>query len=327
MINDFRHQKNNSYYAIDIEPNSNNSWISKPTPVVKWAGGKRQLLNELRSKYPDKLKKGLVKTYLEPFCGGGAVFFDIYSSYKIEKAYLFDKNIELIILYKVIQYDVYKLIDKLYELGEKYLNLSLDERSEFYYKTRKLYNTFDKKINSNTYSPKWIERASYTIFLNKTCFNGLYRVNRKEEFNVPIGAYKNPKILCENNLIAANKAFKIAEIKHDDFSKVLEYANESTFIYYDPPYRPISRKNNFRSYTSLRFDDNEQQRLQQVFVKASQLKALQMLSNSDPKNYTDDTFFDELYKEFNISRFLALRMINSKSSKRGNIKEIIITNY
>ena len=310
-----------------LESNLNNKWTFKPTPIVKWAGGKRQLLSKLKDKYPKELKKGLIKTYLEPFCGGAAVFFDICFSYEIKKAYLFDKNIELIILYKTIQHDVYKLINKLYELEDKYFSLSLSERSEFYYNIRKLYNTFDKQIDSNFYSSEWMERACYTMFLNKTCFNGLYRVNRQGKFNVPIGNYKNPKIFCEKNLIAVSKAFEIAEIKYGDFSEVLKYANESTFIYYDPPYRPIKNKSNFRAYTSLKFDDREQQRLQQVFIKASKLQALQMLSNSDPKNYTDDDFFDELYKEFYISRFSALRMINSKSHKRGSVSEIVITNY
>ncbi len=299
----------------------------KPSPVLKWAGGKTQLLPEIKKQYPQELKQNKITTYIEPFFGGGAVFFYIYSNFKIEKAYLFDKNTELIILYKVIQNDVDYLIEELSILQEKYLSLNVDNRKEFYYQVRDDYNTFDKQTFAHDYTQEWVTRAAYTIFLNKTCFNGLYRVNSKGYFNVPMGRYKNPKILHKDNLIAVHEAFKIAEIKHTDFAEVLKYADESTFIYYDPPYRPISETANFNAYSSLEFNDDEQRRLKDVFVKASKQGVLQMLSNSDPTNYIDDTFFDELYQEFNISRILASRMINSKGNKRGKIREILVTNY
>ncbi|GBF81622.1 DNA adenine methylase [Aphanothece sacrum] len=297
------------------------------SPVLKWAGGKTQLLPEINPKYPKKLHTGEIKTYIEPFLGGGAVFFDIYSRFPIKKAYLFDKNIELIILYKVIQNDVNSLINKLSILEENYLSLTPDNRNTFYYQSRDIYNEFDKKIDTNTYDKDWLERAAFTVFLNRTCFNGLYRVNSKGHFNVPMGSYKNPKILNEGNLRAVNQAFKIAEIQHKDFSEALKYADESTFIYYDPPYRPISKTASFNAYSSSDFDDNEQRRLRDVFVTASNQGALQMLSNSDPTNYVDDTFFDKLYQEFNITRISASRMINSKGNSRGLIREILVFNY
>ncbi|MGK7886929.1 MAG: DNA adenine methylase [Crocosphaera sp.] len=324
MINQFKPQQ---IKQLSILEDDNYKDSFKPSPVLKWAGGKTQLLPEIKKLYPQQLQQGKIRTYIEPFFGGGAVFFDIYSNFEIETAYLFDKNPELIILYKVIQNDVHNLIEKLSILEIKYLGLDIEKRKEFYYQVRDYYNTFDKQTDANKYKQEWINRAAYTIFLNKTCFNGLYRVNKKGSFNVPMGRYKKPKILNKDNLIAVHEAFKIAEIKHTDFAEVINYADESTFIYYDPPYRPISETASFNSYSSLEFNDDEQKRLRDVFVKTSKQGALQILSNSDPTNYIDDPFFDELYKNFNISRILASRMINSKGKKRGKIREILVNNY
>ncbi len=324
MINSANSQPNRQ---LSLFPSHDSQNRFQPSPVLKWAGGKTQLLPEIKQQYPQELQKGNIVKYIEPFFGGGAVFFDIYSNYKIEKAYLFDKNPELIILYKVIQNDVDALIEELSILESEYLGLNNEKRKELYYQVRSNYNTFDKQTDANNYTQEWVKRAAYTVFLNKTCFNGLYRVNSKGCFNVPMGRYKKPKILNKDNLLAVNQAFKIAEIKHTDFAKVLNYADESTFIYYDPPYRPISETANFNAYSSLEFNDDEQRRLRNIFVKASNQGALQMLSNSDPTNHIDDPFFDELYQDFNISRILASRMINSKGNKRGKIREILVINY
>jgi len=301
--------------------------IELASPVLKWAGGKTQLLPQIRERYSAKLRKGTLTTYIEPFVGGGAVFFDIVNSFDIHKAYLFDTNPELIILYKVIQQDVESLITELLKLSNTYLPKDDQRRKEFYYEYRNQYNTFDKQIDANGYDQDWSKRAAITVFLNKTCFNGLYRVNSKGEFNVPVGRYKNPKILNANHLRAVSKLFQIAHIEQRDFSQVLEYADHSTFIYYDPPYRPISKTSNFNSYHSLEFNDNEQRRLRDLFVKADQAGVHQMLSNSDPTNYVNDLFFDDLYQGFTIERILAYRRINSKGSSRGNIREILVTNY
>ncbi|MEA5510015.1 Dam family site-specific DNA-(adenine-N6)-methyltransferase [Crocosphaera sp. UHCC 0190] len=324
MINDINSQITKQ---LSLFPNYPQKQLIKPSPVLKWAGGKTQLLSEIQQRYPTQLRQGKITTYLEPFFGGGAVFFDVYSQFHLKKAYLFDKNPELIILYKVIQNHVDDLINQLSILEKAYLSLTPEKRSDFYYQTRKIYNTFDKNIDGNNYTKDWVERAAYTIFLNKTCFNGLYRVNSKGNFNVPIGRHKNPRILHETNLKAVNKAFKIAEIQHKNFAEVLNYVDESTFIYYDPPYRPISQTASFNAYSSLDFNDDEQRRLKDIFIIASKQGALQMLSNSDPTNYVDDPFFDELYKGFNITRIDATRMINSKGNSRGKIREILIINY
>ncbi|GAB4529857.1 MAG: Dam family site-specific DNA-(adenine-N6)-methyltransferase [Pleurocapsa sp.] len=304
-----------------------NKSFSEVSPVLKWAGGKTQLLPQIKARYPAELQNNEINAYIEPFVGGGAVFFDIVNNFSIERAYLFDINPELIVLYKVIQKNVADLIEELTLLSDKYLPLRDEERKIFYYDSRDRYNYFDKKIDTAVYQPEWIKRAALTVFLNRTCFNGLYRVNKQGAFNVPMGKYKNPKILNIENLLAVNQAFQIACIKQADFSEVLKYASRNTFIYYDPPYRPISKTASFNSYSSSQFNDDEQKRLRNVFKEASDRGALQMLSNSDPSNYIEDSFFDDLYQEFKIKRISASRAINSKGSKRGSIKELLITNY
>lgn len=301
--------------------------LSKPSPVLKWAGGKTQLLPQLKARYPSALKENKITTYIEPFVGGGSVFFDIISNFKIKRAYLFDINPELIILYKVIQKDVGSLIDGLSTLAAEYSTKNSEEKKVFYYSCREKYNCFDKKVDTSHYRKKWVTRAALTVFLNRTCFNGLYRVNKKGAFNVPMGRYKNPKILDVDNLKAVNQVFQLAHIQQADFSEALKYADCNTFIYYDPPYRPISKTASFNYYNSSEFNDKEQQRLRDIFKIASDRGVLQMLSNSDPSNYVEDSFFDDLYREFKIKRILASRAINSQGNKRGVIKELLITNY
>ena len=309
--------------AIDY----NNEVQNSPKPVLKWAGGKTQLLPKLNELLPTKLKANAIKTYIEPFVGGGAMFFNLYNMYDFTKAYLFDTNRELAILYNVIKNDVNLLINELSYISDEYLKLSLTERDEYYYSKRNEYNNFDKNVDANTYSSDFVRRAALTIFINRTCYNGLYRVNSKSKFNVPVGKYKNPRILDEDNLIAVSKALQIAEIKHCDFSETLKYANKDTFIYYDPPYRPISKTSAFNSYSAEEFNDDEQIRLKQLLDNCSKKGALQMESNSDPTNYVEDMFFDDLYKDFNIHRVYATRIINSNAEKRGEIRELVITNY
>ena len=301
--------------------------LSQPSPVLKWAGGKTKLLPQIRARYPQHLTQGKIDIYIEPFLGGGAVFFDLVNNFKFKKAYLFDTNPELIILYKVIQHNVDSLISELSQIEVTYLALNEPERKIYYYSQRDRYNNFDKQIDTQSYCSEWIQRAALTTFLNKTCFNGLYRVNRKGKFNVPIGKYKNPRILDIDNLRAVNQAFKIAHIAQKDFAEVLAIANNRTFIYYDPPYRPISQTANFNSYSAGEFNDREQLRLRDVFVEASQLGVWQMLSNSDPTNCREDNFFDDLYQQFKLERIPASRAINSKGDRRGKIQEIIVTNY
>lgn len=320
MYNDSHEDIMNAEVALQI----NNIEIQSAKPVLKWAGGKGMLLPQLSEKFPNKLRCGAIKKYIEPFVGGGAVFFDLSNSYYFKKAYLFDINPELVILYNIIKHNVIELIDELDSLQTSFLSSA--DRKEFYYQMRDEYNSFDKKVNVNNYSLSFIRRAALTVFLNRTCFNGLFRVNSKGLFNVPMGSYKNPRILDTENLIAVSKALSRATILQADFSKALEFSDKDTFIYYDPPYRPL-RDSSFTTYAVETFDDNEQIRLKMVFDEAHRLGALQMLSNSDPTNVASDPFFDNLYKDYNICRILAKRLINANPDGRSEIQEILITNY
>lgn len=294
-------------------------------PVLKWAGGKGQLLDQIRQRLPIKLKMGGIKRYIEPFVGGGAVFFDIYNHFDIQEAILCDINPELIILYNTIKFDVEKLIIELTKIDTEY-RLS-EDRKEYYYARRIEYNTYDKNIDANTYRTSFVRRAALTIFLNRTCFNGLFRVNSKNQFNVPMGKYTNPRILDEDNLRNVSETLQIATIMQCDFARAADFVTPDTFIYYDPPYRPIRETSSFNSYAVGDFDDDEQIRLKTIFDKCHHAGALQMLSNSDPTNYADDPFFDDLYQDYNINRILAKRMINAKADGRGEIHELLITNY
>lgn len=294
-------------------------------PALKWSGGKGQLLGQITERLPTKLKNGGIQRYIEPFVGGGAVFFEINNRYDIKEAYLFDVNPELVILYNVIKNNVDLLITELKKIQSEY-QIS-KEQKEYFYEARSVYNSFDKHLDANVYDLSFVRRSALTVFLNRTCFNGLFRVNSKNEFNVPVGKYKNPRILDEYNLISVSKSLQKAVILQTDFSTALEYAGSDSFIYYDPPYRPIKKTSSFNSYSTGDFNDSEQKRLKGVFDAVHNKGAEQMLSNSDPTNYIEDTFFDELYKEYHIERILAKRMINANASARKAIRELLITNY
>lgn len=298
-------------------------------PFLKWAGGKSQLLKEFSKKLPEKiLKSKKIDSYIEPFLGGGAMFFFLRKNYNITKSVLFDVNKELIIGYKVIQNDYKELINALNELEEDYLARSTDDRKQVYYDLRAAYNDQMSDFNYSYYNEEWIKRAVYLIFLNKTGFNGLFRQNKKGEFNVPVGSYKNPKICDEKNIIEVNKALKDTLIICDDFSNANKFVNEGSFVYFDPPYRPLNKTSSFTSYAKDGFTDDDQKRLAELFRDMDKKGAFLMLSNSDPKNNDpNDEFFDELYDGFNIERVPAKRFINCDASKRGEINEIIVRNY
>ena len=297
-------------------------------PFLKWAGGKGQLLEKFRALYPEQLIDNKIKNFYEPFLGSGAVFFDIAQHYEIESAFLYDINEELILTYRVIQKDVSKLLDFLFRFQKQYLKLNKEERKEFFYDQRTNYNLQRFNIDYSKYSEQWLPRAAQLIFLNKTCYNGLYRVNAKGEFNSPVGDYANPTICDEDNLNAVHNVLQMAEIKKADFNSIISDLKAKAFVYFDPPYRPISKTANFKSYSKHDFTDREQFRLAEIFKRLDKKGAKVMLSNSDPKNIDPkDNFFDNIYNEYNIIRVAARRMINSKASKRGMISEIVVTNY
>lgn len=286
------------------------------------------MLETFQKYYPPVLSEGVIKNYYEPFVGGGAVFFDIARQFKIKSAFLYDVNEELILTYKVVQQDALKLIELLEKYQKKYKSLSEEKQGEYFYKVRQRFNEQKVHINFERYSGKWVSRAAQTIFMNKTCFNGLFRFNSKGLFNTPKGCYQNPKILESDVILKTSELLSIAEIKKADFKQVEKDIKSHSFVYYDPPYRPLNKTSSFTSYSKNPFTDDDQTRLSELFQQLSEKGIYQMLSNSDPKNTNaDDNFFDDLYCNYSIFRVPAKRMINSDGRKRAAINEIIVTNY
>lgn len=298
-------------------------------PFVKWAGGKGQLLGELEKRLPsDVLHEKTIQRYIEPFVGGGAMFFFLKSKYKLKESFLFDNNKDLIITYKVIKSKYIRLIDELMEIEDNHLEKSEKQRKENFYRIRELYNRQIRNFNCQRYDDEWIKRAGYFIFLNKTCFNGLYRQNSKGEFNVPFGRYKNPKICDEDNLRQVHGVLKNTDLFWGDFTESDDYINGNCFVYLDPPYRPLNQTSYFTNYSKEGFDDYDQNKLADFYKEMDNRGAYLMLSNSDPKNHDlQDKFFDVLYKDYKLERVPAKRYINRDASKRGSINELIVRNY
>ncbi len=287
-------------------------------PFVKWAGGKTQLLPEIRKHYPQQIKK-----YCEPFVGGGAVLFDVHQKCHPEEVLINDVNTELINTYSQIKNNCNLLIERLSEIQNKYKSQTLEENKIFFYEKRNRYN--ELKINEN-YTEN-LEKAALFIFLNKTCFNGLYRVNKKGEFNVPFNNAKNPLICDEENLKACSELLQNVQMKAGDYSDCKNFIDSETFVYLDPPYRPLTQTSAFTSYSENQFSDKEQIELGKFITEISNKEAKVLASNSDPKNTNkEDDFFDNLYSNFEIERISASRMINSNAKKRGVISELLISN-
>lgn len=288
-------------------------------PFVKWVGGKTQLLDEVKKSLPRDFSTRQHITYVEPFVGGGAVVFKLLQEYpNIERAIINDINEELICTYRVIKENVEDLIESLDVIQSEYIPLSLDDRKSYFIAKRSLFNA--KKITP-------LETAALFIFLNRTCFNGLYRVNSKGEFNVPHGKYVNPRICDADNLRACSKVLQKVEILCGDFAETGRYAGPDTLYYFDPPYKPITETSSFTSYTRGGFDDQEQIRLRDFCDNISAAKSSFIASNSDPRNANSkENFFDSIYNNFFIRRVSATRMINSDASGRGSISEIMISN-
>ena len=291
-------------------------------PFVKWAGGKGQLLKELKRYYP--FENGKIIKYAEPFVGGGAVLFDILSKYNLKDVYIGDTNRELINTYCMVRDNIDALIELLLRLQNEFLPLNTEKRKIYYMNKRERFNELItiESTNSN------IEKAALMLFLNKTCFNGLYRVNKKGLFNVPMGSYKNPLICDESNLRAVSEKLQKVTIVCGDYKQSAEFIDKNTFVYFDPPYRPLTETASFTAYTETLFADKEQSELAQFVDEMSRKGAKIVVSNSDPKNANEnDDFFDTLYASLNIKRVEAARMINSNSKARGKIKELLISNF
>ncbi len=287
-------------------------------PFIKWVGGKTQLLDEIRKFYPKQIKK-----YCEPFVGGGAVLFDILSTKAPAEILINDINGELINTYRQIKDNCAGLIEVLSELQETYWNSTPEENKNFYLKKRERFNRLKIAKGPNTD----LEKASLFIFLNKTCFNGLFRVNSKGLFNVPFNNAKKPLLCDDENLKNCSELLKNVTMTVGSYSQCKNFIDENTFVYLDPPYRPLTQTAAFTSYSENNFGDKEQIELAQFIKEISAKKALVLTSNSDPKNIDkDDSFFDSLYKKFSIKRVSASRMINSNAKRRGAINELLISN-
>jgi len=291
-------------------------------PFLKWAGGKKQLLDSITAKYPTGLGTE-INRYCEPFVGGGAVLFDVLATFSLKEILINDINVELINAYETVRDDNDALIRQLYLIQQEYISKEANQRKEYYYSKRELFNNLKTSGNKS----KNIEKAALFIFLNKTCFNGLFRVNSKGLFNVPMGDSKNPLICDADNLKSVSVSLKKVSMKCGDYAECLSFINDKTFVYIDPPYRPLTQTASFNSYNENQFNDDEQIRLGKFVNRICTLGAKVLVSNSDPKN-TDknDLFFDNIYSEYNIERISARRMINSNGSNRGSISELLISN-
>ncbi len=290
-------------------------------PFLKWAGGKTQLINKIGKSLPNEITKSKF-TYIEPFVGSGAVLFWMLNKFpNLEKAVINDINKDLINTYNIIASQPKELISILQILQNEFHSLESkqEEKKDYYYKKRELYNARKEEKNS---------QAALFIFLNRTCFNGLYRVNKSNKYNVPMGSYKKPTICDKKNIIAVNNALQKVEILCGDYEATLDKATTNSFFYFDPPYKPLSETSNFNSYAKDEFNDDEQIRLRNFCSKLEKQRHKWMLSNSDVKGKNpNDNFFDEIYSEFSIARVKAKRSINANPEKRGELNELLITNY
>lgn len=295
--------------------------IKAAKPFLKWAGGKTQLINDIEKALPKNITHSKF-TYVEPFVGSGAVLFWMLKKFpNIEKAVINDINEDLINVYRIIAAQPRELIEILATFQHEFHELTekLEEQKTYYYKQRTLYNTR---------STDKIIQAALFIFLNRTCFNGLYRVNRNNGFNVPMGRYKNPTICDKENILAVSKVLQKVEILSGDYEATLNHASDNTFFYFDPPYKPLSDTSSFNSYAKDEFNDEEQIRLRNFCVKLDNLGHKWMLSNSDVRGKNEkDNFFDDIYADFLIKRVDAKRSINANPEKRGKLKELLIQNY
>jgi DNA adenine methylase len=297
------------------------SELENGKPFLKWAGGKGQLINAIKQALPKELHKKSNLTYIEPFVGSGAVMFWFLQNYKnVKKAVINDINPDLFKAYTAIKLSPGKLIKSLQGIEHEYYLLKTEKE--------KLYFFLEKREAFNTRKQNDLQSTTLLIFLNRTCFNGLYRVNSKNKFNVPFGRYIRPKICNAETILADSKILEKVIILNGDYADTLNYCTKETFFYFDPPYKPISKTSSFTSYSNEVFDNKQQERLKEFCKQLDNMGHKWLLSNSDLKNIDQqDNYFDDLYRDYNIVRVKAKRSINSVSSKRGEINELLIANY
>lgn len=295
--------------------------MTKAKPFIKWVGGKGQLIEQLDALLPSDFSKWDDVTYIEPFVGGGAMLFYMLQRYpNIKRAFINDINADLICCYETVRDRADELIVSLKDIESAFYALtSNDARKEFYYAVRDRYN--EKNLDP-------IENTTKFFFLNRTCFNGLYRVNKKGQFNVPFGKYVKPQICDAETILADSSLLKRVTLLNGDFEDTLSYAQGRTLFYFDPPYRPLSDTSSFNDYTKEAFNDDAQIRLKQFCDRVNEAGHAFMLSNSDCKGKNEkDSFFDVLYADYVIDRVWAKRNINADATKRGKLTEILVHNY
>lgn len=293
----------------------------KAKPFIKWVGGKTQLIEQLEAQLPADFGNWENATYIEPFVGGGAMLFYMLQRYPcIQHAIINDINSDLCTCYQTVRDQPEQLIEALYDIENDYRNLKTEEeRKLFFLNIRERYNK--KNLNA-------VENTTLFFFLNRTCFNGLYRVNKKGLFNVPFGKYTNPTICDPNTIRKDSELLQRVEILNEDFEATFDCAHGNTLFYFDPPYRPLSNTSSFNDYTKEDFNDNAQIRLKEYCDRLHYAGYKFMLSNSDCKGKDkDDNFFDNLYSSYQIERLIASRSINSNPHKRGKLTEILVHNY
>lgn len=292
-------------------------------PFLKWAGGKRQLISTIEDFLPKEIDT--YETYIEPFIGGGALLFHLLEKNQFDNWHISDINPELILCYRRIKDSVQDVIKSLNKLISDYPD-SLGERSTYFYKIRSIWNS-NLDLSKLGISEQ-CERVAQMIFLNKTCFNGLFRLNKNGEFNVPNGKYVNPSFPSNTELEEVSQALQNVQIHLGSYDESINWTEGKTLFYFDPPYRPLSKTSSFVSYSKGDFNDEDQRELAEFCKTLDKNKVKFILSNSDPKNTVpEDSFFDDLYDGFEIKRIKAGRAINSNPNKRGKITELLVRNY
>ena len=295
--------------------------MAKAKPFIKWVGGKRQLIEQLDAQLPADFGNWENVTYIEPFVGGGAMLFYMLQHYpNIRHAIINDINPDLVTCYRTVRDTPEQLIESVKDIEEAYLALETEEgRKDFFMAVRDRYN--EKNLDP-------IENTTLFFFLNRTCFNGLYRVNKKGLFNVPFGKYSNPTICDPETIKKDSDLLQRVEILNGDFESTFEYAHGKTLFYFDPPYRPLSDTSSFNDYAKESFNDDAQIRLKEFCDRINDAGFDFMLSNSDCKGKNEeDNFFDILYQDYEVVRVWASRSINSNPEKRGKLTEILVHNY
>lgn len=293
----------------------------KAKPFIKWVGGKSQLIEQLEALLPADFDEWRDVTYIEPFVGGGAMLFYMLRAHpNIKSAVINDINSALTTCYKIVRDMPHKLIASLAKIQNEYATLPCDrEKKEFFLDKRALFNT--KPLED-------IDTATLFIFLNRTCFNGLYRENRSGAFNVPFGRYANPTICDADTIMADSQVLKRVKMLTGDFERTFDFATGKTLFYFDPPYRPLSNTSSFNDYVKEKFNDDAQRRLKAFCDKINSAGHSFMLSNSDCSGKNgEDRFFDDLFAEYRIERVWASRCVNANGAKRGKLTEILVRNY